>query len=120
MFRQQSSSMESVYDELLTENWSLRFEVAEKDAQLVTAKTNIKYLQDSVDFLGEKIRLEAVLAQILNQLADVKADQALLNDVKLDELIKSSSLLLEQMQATQREIKDNYDQVKKLNEIALP
>ena len=51
----------------------------------------LKYLQDSVDFLGEKIRLESVLSQILKEMATVRVSHGV-QEAKLDILIQTSKV----------------------------
>ena len=102
----------------------------------------LKYLQDSVDFLGEKIRLESVLSQILKEMATVRVSHGV-QEAKLDILIQTSKVstwvfvsprrnneenmlynclhlqdLLDEMESTRRMVRDNTEYVKRINQIA--
>ena len=48
-------------------------------------------MQDSVDFLGEKIRLESVFSQILKEMATVRVSHGA-QEAKLDILIQTSKV----------------------------
>ena len=65
--------------------------------------------------MGEKIRLESVLSQILKEMANVRIEQSYIKDTKLDEMIQVSKHLLEDMQETRKLVKDNIDHVKRIN-----
>ena len=65
--------------------------------------------------MGEKIRLESVLSQILKEMANVRIEQSYIKDTKLDGMIQVSKHLLEDMQETRKLVKDNIDHVKRIN-----
>lgn len=98
-----------VFQQLLCENWRLQTQVVTLQEEQLAFRSRIRYLEDSAEFVTEKIRLEDVIASLMETLALERSSSAAAanngfhlsaanqegdSDI-LDRLVKKSLVLLD-------------------------
>ena len=79
-------------NKLLEENWKLQFEISARDLETAALRLKCRYHEDAAAFMAEKIKLEDVIASLLDALAASKANDGEVTEMINRALIKSVNL----------------------------